>query len=216
MSRQNLSPFSVLLAGIVVIALLMFDADPRSSAIGRAQDDDYPAQTATAAALTATAAADYPVSSPTGDTTATITVTGTPATVTPTPTGTPSPTVGQTGAIPTPTPTEQPSTTDTVAEEAATETPSNERECIPGQPIEIAGNGPPRAAYLLYFGDRPVGGGSIEADGTFLAKLILGLERAGDYSVTVRVRGTTQVLRELSCAVPEVTPTPLPQVRPPR
>jgi hypothetical protein len=41
-------------------------------------------------------------------------------------------------------------------------------------------------------------------------KLIVGQERAGEYNVTVRVRGTSQVLRQLTCSVPSVTPTPLP------
>jgi hypothetical protein len=84
---------------------------------------------------------------------------------------------------------------------------------MPGVPIAIAGSGPPYAAFLLYFGERAVGGGSINATGRFLARLTIGQERAGIYSVTVRLRGTTRILREVTCSVPEVTPTPTPRAR---
>jgi hypothetical protein len=47
-------------------------------------------------------------------------------------------------------------------------------------------------------------------NGRFALKLIVGQERAGEYKVTVRVRGTSQVLRQVTCSVPNVTPTPLP------
>lgn len=93
--------------------------------------------------------------------------------------------------------------------ETPTATPSSDLTCVPGVPIEIGGEGPPRAAYLLYFGQRAVGGGTVEQNGTFVAKLIVGQERAGTYEVTVRVRGTEQVLRQLTCSVPELTPTPV-------
>src|SRR5207249_4236764 len=70
--------------------------------------------------------------------------------------------------------------------------PSNALPCTPGEPVLITGNGPPRAAFLLYFGQRAVGGGSIEPSGRFAIPLVVGRERAGPYTVTVRVRGTTQ------------------------
>jgi hypothetical protein len=79
-------------------------------------------------------------------------------------------------------------------------------------PIEIAGDGPPRAPLLLYFAERPVGGGSVAPNGRFALKLIVGQERAGEYMVTVRVRGTSRALRQITCAVPNVTPTPLPSL----
>jgi hypothetical protein len=77
-------------------------------------------------------------------------------------------------------------------------------------PVEISGTGPPRAAYLLYFGQRAVSGGSVGPDGRFRITLVVGSERAGTYTVTVQVRGTKQVLRSFTCLVPEATPTPLP------
>jgi hypothetical protein len=82
--------------------------------------------------------------------------------------------------------------------------------CTPGQRLTISGAGPPRAPILLYFGRRIVGGGSVGPDGTFSLPLQVGAERGGDYPVAVRVRGSGQVLTEFMCAVPAVTPTPLP------
>jgi hypothetical protein len=82
--------------------------------------------------------------------------------------------------------------------------------CTPGQRLMIAGVGPPRAPVLLYFGRRIVGGGSVGPDGTFSLPLLVGAERTGDYPVAVRVRGSGQALTEFTCAVPAVTPTPLP------
>jgi hypothetical protein len=85
--------------------------------------------------------------------------------------------------------------------------------CFPGEPLVITGDGPPRAAFLLYFGERAVSGGSVTPAGRFSTRLVVGQERAGVYLVTVRVRGTSQVLREIACSVPDVTPTPLPRAR---
>jgi len=103
--------------------------------------------------------------------------------------------------------TETPGETSTLT---LTPTPLGELQCPPGVPVEISGEGPPRAPYLLYFGDRVVSGGSVEPDGRFSISLIVGSERDGTYEVTVRVRGTPQVLRQLTCTVPPTTPTPLP------
>jgi hypothetical protein len=76
--------------------------------------------------------------------------------------------------------------------------------------VEITGQGPPRAAFLLYFGQRVVSGGSISVDGHFSIKLVVGHERPGAYPVTVRIRGTRAVLRELTCEVPAPpSPTPI-------
>ncbi|HJZ46878.1 MAG TPA: hypothetical protein VKE41_06915, partial [Roseiflexaceae bacterium] len=71
----------------------------------------------------------------------------------------------------------------------------------------------PRAPFLVYFGQRVVSGGSVAQSGRFAATLLIGRERAGVYSIVVRVRGTSQVLLELSCAVPDVTPTFVPRAR---
>jgi hypothetical protein len=85
--------------------------------------------------------------------------------------------------------------------------------CAPGEPIDLTGSGPPRAAYLIYFGERVVGGGTVEADGTFGARLMMDLERAGRYEVTVRLRQTGAVLRSVTCNVPDVTPTAITRVQ---
>jgi hypothetical protein len=108
------------------------------------------------------------------------------------------PNAGPTATIPTPT---------------AGLTQANNLTCTRGEPIVITGEGPPRAALLLFFGQRAVGGGSVSPAGHYAIPLVVGRERAGTYTVTVRVRGTTQVLRELTCAVP-ATPPPPPPGRP--
>jgi hypothetical protein len=77
----------------------------------------------------------------------------------------------------------------------------------------ITGDGPARAPFLVYFGERVVTGGSVAPSGRFAATLMIGRERAGVYSITVRVRGTAQVLLETSCAVPDVTPTFVPRAQ---
>ncbi|HEY3232622.1 MAG TPA: hypothetical protein VGJ87_25545 [Roseiflexaceae bacterium] len=103
------------------------------------------------------------------------------------------PTAGSTATLPTPT---------------AALTQANNLTCTPGEPIVITGEGPPRAALLLFFGQRAVGGGSVSPAGHYAIPLIVGRERPGTYTVTVRVRGTTQVLREFTCAVPATPPPP--------
>jgi len=89
-------------------------------------------------------------------------------------------------------------------------TQANNLTCTPGEPIVITGDGPPRAALLLFFGQRAVGGGSVSPAGHYAIPLVVGRERPGTYTVTVRVRGTTQVLREFTCAVPATSPPPPP------
>lgn len=84
-------------------------------------------------------------------------------------------------------------------------------ECAPGQTIMITGVASPRAPLLIFFGSRIVGGGSASASGDFALPLTLGMERAGEYQVTVRVRGVGQIVRALTCQVPPTTPTPVPR-----
>jgi hypothetical protein len=216
MSRQNMaSPISVLVAGVVVVVMLLMGSSPHTSATASLQGTTYPPKTATAM----TAQAYFGPTWTAEALTRTPTRTGTSGTATTTATGTPQ--ITGTVTIGTATPTEPVGmfeNTPTVEELATptdtpTATPSSALTCAPGSPLEIGGEGPPRAAYLIYFGERAVGGGTIEADGTFVARLVMGLERAGVYDVTVRLRGTRQVLRELSCTVPAVTPTPIPRER---
>jgi hypothetical protein len=158
----------------------------------------------------------YPAESPTNGAARTTTVTTTSGSLTPA-TGSATAQITRT-ATPTATPT--PGATESTAPDQPTEaaaestpTPLNALTCAPNVPVLIEGSGPPRAPVLLYFGERPVGGGSIGPDGRFALKLIVGQERAGDYSVTVRIRGTSQVLRQVTCSVPFVAPTPLPDAR---
>jgi hypothetical protein len=222
MSRGTIaSPLSILVAGVVVVIMLLMGAGPRTSAVGNAQETTYPPATATALAiqaylaptLTAAALTQTSTSTPTnrsGRTTPTST--GTPSATGTVAAGTPTSTIDDEFLPETPeiaelaTPTNTPTNTPTA-------TPTGEMACAPGEPIDLAGSGPPHAAYLIYFGERAVGGGTVEADGTFGARLMMGLERAGRYEVTVRLRGTRQVLRSVTCNVPDVTPTAIPRVQ---
>jgi hypothetical protein len=174
----------------------------------------YPADTATSSGYpsprTGTSA-----TTATSSVTATVqTRTGTPATST----QTLSQTVTQTGTPVTTTRSATPLPTTAAPEEQptaeATPTPADALTCTPGVPIEITGEGPPRAPLLMYFGDRPVGGGSVAPNGAFALQLTVGQERPGDYKVTVRVRGTSQALRQVTCSVPLLAPTPLPAAEP--
>jgi hypothetical protein len=212
MPRQSFwTPLSLLIAGLVVIVILLAGPNTRTDA-GHTLNQSYPNPTATSSA--------YPGP---GSRTPTTTATRTPGTSTPTVTGTRTTQPTQTrtlAANPTGTfiepspPTEQaqePTDTPEATEEPTfTPTPTDELACAPGQPIVISGSGPPRAPFLLYFDQRAVSGGSIEPDGHFLITLVVGNERAGIYPVVVRVRGSSQVLRQLTCTVPPTTPTPLP------
>jgi hypothetical protein len=100
-------------------------------------------------------------------------------------------------------------TTEETAPDAddVTPTASSYLICAPGERVLITGEGPPRAAFLLYFGLRVVSGGSVSLTGSFSIPLVVGHERPGSYPVTVRVRGSEQVLRELTCEVPATQPS---------
>jgi hypothetical protein len=241
MLRQNKAgTISALLIGLLVLLVCLASLGTRVSAIARQQtatltptpcqedpddcndfatDDAIDRMTATSDAMTATSDAKTEAAlitpSP-GTATVTQTTTTTSGVGTPTITPTSSPTSSPTGAplIPSPvqlTPTPEPQRL------APTETPSVIPEdaltCFPGQPLVITGDGPPRAAFLVYFGQRVVSGGSVTPNGRFATTLIVGRERAGVYPVTVRVRGTSKVLLETICAVPDVTPTLIPRAR---
>jgi hypothetical protein len=239
MSRHNMtSPISVLLAGVIVIILLLASSGANTSAITLQRsatstwtpcnDDDNDCidlqdnATATAQSLTETAndyppedtSAAYPPSGDTSVVTGTTTVTttsgtgtaaarGTPTPIRGTPTVAGSPNAGATSSAP------GDATQPEEGTATASPTPVDALTCAPGVPVEIAGDAPPRAPLLLYFAERPVGGGSVAPNGRFALKLIVGQERAGEYKVTVRVRGTSQVLRQVTCSVPNATPTPL-------
>ena len=193
----------MLIAGLVVIVVLLAGPDARNAA------GHYPDPYTSPTAPTASASVAS-TTSPTGSRTST-TGTGTPTT---TVSRARTPTLARSSGNELATQTALANSATETPEETSTPTltptPLGELQCPPGVPVEINGEGPPRAPYLLYFGDRVVSGGSVEPDGRFSIALIVGNEREGTYEVTVRVRGTPQVLRRLTCTVPPTTPTPLP------
>jgi hypothetical protein len=235
MFRQKFStPISIMFVALFVILMAMASAYTSARAIPSQQTDYDLTDTAdektldaedTRDASTDTAGTQSPTANSSGQTSTPTTTgtpgtatpaTGTPGTATPTRTATITPVRSTASAPVTPTqPLSQPTTAPLL--DLPTETPivvpADALTCFPGDPITITGDGPPHAAYLLYFGQRVVSGGSVSSAGRFSVSLVVGRERAGIYSVTVRVRGSPQVLRELTCAVPDVTPTPLPPVR---
>ena len=229
MSRQKKAgAISALFVGSLMLAILLASVGAHGSAIARLQtatitptpcneedqldcEDD---QTATAEIYFDNQTATALVTTPS---TATITATTSTGTATATSTSPPSPTTST--VIVTPVPSPQSATPIAPAQQLAptetpTEIPSDALTCYPGQPLVISGDGPPRAAYLVYFGQRAVSGGSVAPSGRFATTLLIGSEHAGVYPIVVRVRGTSQVLLELSCAVPDVTPTFIPRALP--
>jgi hypothetical protein len=225
MSRQNKAgAISALLIGLLALVVSLPSVGTRVSAIARLQDatamptpcDDEPeicADYATEAAIDAlTATAEITPGAGTVSATSTTGV-GTP-TVTRTPTLSPTSFTGVATLAPSPAqPTPSPEPQQLAPTETPTAMPDDALICFPGQPLVITGDGPARAAFLVYFDQRVVSGGSVAPNGRFATTLIVGRERAGVYPVTVRVRGTAQVLLEISCAVPDVTPTFVPRAR---
>jgi hypothetical protein len=221
---------SALLIGLLVLVVCLSSLGARVSAVARLQtatltptictdepadcadyatDDAINAMADTADAQTALAEI---TSSPGTATTTTTTAGGGTPTVTPTPTETSTrstaiPTLAPSPFLPTPEPQRLAPT------ETPTLIPESALICFPGQPLVISGDGPARAAFLVYFGQRVVSGGSLSSTGRFATTLIIGRERAGVYAITVRIRGTTRVLLETSCVVPDVTPTLIPRAR---
>jgi hypothetical protein len=190
---------------LVLLSLLPIWSSPVSRAVPllacETGDPAYPAcATQTAGATGSTATATTAATASTASTAArtatitTATITGTPPTATVgaqiTATFAPSETRGPTVAQPTSTPVDG-----AVA-------------CIPGTKVEIKGRGPRSTPLLLYFNGRAVGGGVSDAGGNYRLTLNVGPERAAFYPVEVRVRGTRQLVRQLTCLVPYFTPTP--------
>jgi len=184
----------------------------------------YPAPNVTASPPSASPPSAYPPPasptagrSPIATTAVPPTVPPAPATTTPTmptvptmpttPTGLP--TIRPTLTI-APSPTRVPTIAPQFAQVAeATPTVPGALECVPGRLVLISGVAPPHAPLLISFGNRIVGGGSARASGDFALPLIPGIERAGTYEVTIRTRGTGQIVRLVTCTVPPTTPTPV-------
>ncbi|MEO7908827.1 MAG: hypothetical protein ABIV47_04170 [Roseiflexaceae bacterium] len=230
MSRQNKAgTISIVLIGLLVLGVCLAGMGTRVSAIARLQnatvtptpceddpndcadyatDDAIDAMTATADNLTAEAEITPSEETATPTTTAGV--------GTPTVRGTLAPTSFTAAATLAPSPIRPTAITDQqrlVPTETPTAIPASALICFPGQPLVITGNGPARAAFLLYFGQRVVSGGSVAPNGRFATTLIVGRERAGEYPISVRVRGSSQVLFATSCVVPNITPTLVPRAR---
>jgi hypothetical protein len=230
MSRQNRgNVISALIAVLIVLVVALAGVDASTGPAPRLQSStstptltpcdedaedncfDIRDDLTASAEASATAQASITPGSRTPTTTRTVTVTGTPPTGTPTRTGTATAGSPTSTARATPTRTLSPQPTAPIPTPTTIEVPEDALTCAPGVPVVLGGSGPPRAAFLLYFGQRIVGGGSVDPYGKFSTTLIVGGERAGVYQVTVRLRGSQDVLREVSCAVPPTTPTPLPR-----
>jgi hypothetical protein len=232
MSRQNKAgAISALFVGLLVLVVLMASVDRRVSAIARLQTaatitptpcdeadqedcDDYGTDTAIAYYDTQTAIAENSTSTVTATNTSTDTNrSGTSAV---TPTTLTSPTIFTTAATPLPSPVQSTPIAQAlplVPTETPTAIPNDTLTCYPGQPLVLTGDGPPRTPFLVYFGQRIVSGGSVTSSGRFATTLMIGREHAGVYQIAIRVRGTSEVLLETSCAVPDVTPTFVPRAR---
>jgi hypothetical protein len=89
-----------------------------------------------------------------------------------------------------------------------------ELQCVPGATIAFTGETVPNQALLVYFDERPVGGGFSNDAGDYALKLRIGDERGGRYPVEVQTRDTRRVLEEAICVVPERAPTPTAPTRP--
>ena len=226
MSWKSLTvPLVVIVVGMVMIVLALATPDrrPATGAGDRsvaAQDDppcsSYPASdlpprcvTTTPQPTDASAYPDQTTATVTSTTPETATTTVTTTTTTITPQAAP-PTVAAAQPTASTAPPEDalpPDETEAAPEAVGPEaTPANVLTCAPGERIVITGQGPPRAPFLLHFGQRVVGGGSVSVTGSFSIPLVIGRERPGTYPVIVQVRGSEQVLRELTCEVPPAAP----------
>lgn len=202
-SRSFRVPLVILAIGIAFTISTLARTEGRPPPV-RMQATSYPPS------ITPTTSS-YPLSSPTAAAPGGATRTTSPTARTATPRGASTPTLTR---IAEGTPTERAQILEPTVAPSPTPTATLELSgnvvCVPGTEITIVGDGPPRAPILLYFGQRTVGGGSVRADGSFALPLTIGVERPGDHSVSVRVRGSGQALIEFTCSVPPVTPTPLP------
>lgn len=193
---------TVICLGAIAAVLILTSAPPDTTA-----QSGYPAPAATTAPA-------YPppnntpvasTATPTVPTVPTVPATATRAPETPTPPPTIRPTLTSTSP-PTPFPSATPQFAQIVD---VTPTPPGVLECAPGQTLMIGGMTSPYAPLIISFGARIVGGGSARASGEFALPLTIGMERAGEYQVTVRVRNTGEIVRSLTCRVPPTTPTPV-------
>lgn len=191
------TPLGVLAAGLVII-LVLLRVEPQQTASSQSYGE--PTVGATADPYAAPAA-------PTASAPGQVQPTAAPAQVQPT--AAPAQ-VQPTVAMPTlPTATLRlPTQTATTVTPSLTPTPTA-LICAPNETVYIAGTAPARAALLLYFNERAVGGGSAEPSGRFAIPLKVGEEKAGQYTIEVRVRSSMQLVLQTQCTVP-IMPTPAP------
>lgn len=193
------TPLCVLTLGLLVVGFLLIR--PTEQQVAHSQGYNAPATATSIPQATATA-------QPTAATTATRAVTQATATTVIATQTQPVPTAVIPTARPLPTtPPIQP-TVASVKPTAELSNLSDAVTCSAGIPVEIRGKAPPRAALLIYFGQRAVGGGSARADGSFTLTLNVGEERSGSYPVQVLVRGSWEQVATLTCVVPYLSPTP--------
>lgn len=90
-----------------------------------------------------------------------------------------------------------------------------ELACPSNETIWLEGEGPPSQAVLVYLGQRPVGGSTVNAKGRWRIPLTI-QEAPGIYQVEVAVRGERRILARYTCYVdvpfelPTATPTNTP------
>lgn len=191
------TPLGVLVLGFVIAISVFFRNE-----LPIARSQDYPAPVTTTAITPATATAFA---------TATVTL------ATPTNRSVPTssvPTVAPTNVAPNSAPTPFGATptralTPTVITSSnATPTPIQPSaapaipECRPGSTLLVRGTAPAKAALLLFFDERAVGGGTAKVDGSFVLPLKVGHEKPGIHTITVRVRGPMTAVLQSQCVVP--------------
>lgn len=234
MSRQSVFlPISLLATGVMLIVLMLTRPTTQLQATRQGQQGDpYPAlteqariaeatQTAEATlgssrypppTSTATSAATRQPTRPSGPLTPIATFVATPATP---PTAAPVPPTVAAPATPAPPrPTATPTPTRTPTPTPSPTPDPNKLTCTVGQPVTISGTGPANAGLLVRFAGRVVGGGSVGGNGTYSLTMVVGVELPGVHRVTIELRDTRQVIRELTCTIPPYTITPTPAQRP--
>jgi hypothetical protein len=124
---------------------------------------------------------------PTRTSTATSTVTPTNTlTNTPLPSDTATSRPSNTATLtPSRTATSTPTLTPTIT---LTPTPAGVLACYTDGALRIEGYGPPRTAFLAYFGERAVGGGITDGQGRYRVELGDVIEAPGEYRISVRSR----------------------------
>ena len=203
MPAQSRVPITITSIATLAVLLLIARTEPDGSVVTAQTGYDIASATPTVPA--------YPIETTAPTATAAIVPTATAAIV-PTATAAIAPTATA-AIVPTATAAIAPTATVPAASpsrprgDSPTATPAVAR-CTPGSTVLLEGRGPPRAAILVSFGNRVVGGGSVGADGRYRVPIVVGAERAGVYRISVRVRGSRALLDRTSCQVVPEPPTP--------